>query len=232
MTEHLDYYVYVLFRPDTGTPFYVGKGRGRRWTNHKHHVRPGRSHKDNIIARAKARGLDVPVVKIACGLTNDAAIEREIALIAAIGREPLGPLVNLTSGGEGASGISEATKDKRRANMHHLRTPTAKAKRVLARTGMPVAAETRLKISTSLKGRKQPADLVARRAVSNSVAQKGRPGRPHTEEQKMARSVRMKTLRAAHPEKWAAFTRRGVTLSEETKQRIRIAARAKGCTRG
>lgn len=99
-----DFYVYVLFRHDTGEPFYVGKGKGDRLTaTFRPHVRP--SHKDRIVALALAAGADVPRVKIAVGLTERAALDLEISIIAAVGRGQRGPLVNMTDGGEGTSGI-------------------------------------------------------------------------------------------------------------------------------
>jgi hypothetical protein len=43
-----DFYVYVLFRLD-GEPFYVGKGRGRRWKFHATTAIRELSHKAAII---------------------------------------------------------------------------------------------------------------------------------------------------------------------------------------
>lgn len=37
------YYVYIYIHPDTGIPFYVGKGKGRRKT---HHWRYAKNHKN------------------------------------------------------------------------------------------------------------------------------------------------------------------------------------------
>lgn len=95
--ERQDFYVYVLFRPDTAEPFYVGKGCGRRIrrsANDKNNV-----HKSRIVSQAKERGLDIPVVMVAHGLSEPVAFEYESAWITAIGREPSGPLVNRMDGG-------------------------------------------------------------------------------------------------------------------------------------
>lgn len=108
-------YVYVLFRAD-GSPFYVGKGKRNRINGTLYSsLRSGRgknSYKDRIISQMISRGVDVPRVKVASSVSEAAAFDIERALIAAIGRIPNGPLVNLTDGGEGWSGrrLSEAHK--------------------------------------------------------------------------------------------------------------------------
>lgn len=112
-----DFYVYVLFRPDTGSPFYVGKGTRRRFETTMCGSKG--SHKDRILKKARGLGQSVPRVKVASGLTEEQAFQRELALIAAIGRLPNGPLVNATDGGEGMSGHlpSEKTNNKRRMSL-------------------------------------------------------------------------------------------------------------------
>jgi len=128
MAETLDHYVYVLF-DERGQPFYVGMGRGARWCH-----RGGRSSRDAVVNRLQASGFEVPRVKVAENLSRIQAAEIEIALIAAIGRWPDGPLVNASNGGDGVAGIkanwdgrksvcsmsgrthSQATIDKMRAS--------------------------------------------------------------------------------------------------------------------
>jgi len=100
-----DYYVYILYREDGVTPFYVGLGRKDRWLQHERKAKPGGTHKDNIIWGMKSRQMVVPKEKFAENLSKDEAVSLEISLIAAFGRAPLGPLVNRTRGGEGVVGI-------------------------------------------------------------------------------------------------------------------------------
>lgn len=122
-----DFYVYVLVR-DTGVPFYIGKGRGKRWGQHAIEARSGRrGYRQHIIRDMQARGVEMPKVKLHEGLTEAVAHEYEIALIAAIGRHPHGPLVNQTDGGEGASG--------------HKATLETRAKQSAKRRGVPKSAE-------------------------------------------------------------------------------------------
>ena len=95
-----DFYVYIYYRLD-GTPCYVGKGCGCRWKRHPSR-RDSNSHLRNIILQA---GGEIPRRKIVEDLTEAEAFAWERELIAEIGREAHGgPLVNLTDGGEGASG--------------------------------------------------------------------------------------------------------------------------------
>lgn len=169
-----DYYVYAYFRPD-GSPCYIGKGRGGRWKDHLYKKGKSSPRLRNIIAKA---GGEIPHVKLHVGLTNEQAIAYEVALIAAIGRGRNGPLVNLTNGGEGASGVSMSaeTRAKLRAvSLGRKRSPEAKmlagrdvtgrgaehmAKMVsaasAARRGKPLSPEVRAKISATKKGRAKP----------------------------------------------------------------------------
>lgn len=87
-----DFYVYVLFR-ETGVPFYVGKGRGDRWTGHeKEAVAGAQNYRHRVIRKMQVSGLEIPKVKVHEGLTEQIAHAYEIALIAAIGRGKNGPL--------------------------------------------------------------------------------------------------------------------------------------------
>lgn len=113
------FYVYVLFRPWDGSPFYVGKGKGRRWLDHKHGRR--NRHLVNIFNKATSLNLDIPKVKVRQNLTETEAFEIEKALIAAIGRKKNGgPLVNGTDGGEGTAG-HVVPEDIRQRSRHSIR---------------------------------------------------------------------------------------------------------------
>lgn len=102
------YYVYVLRKPD-GTPFYVGKGQNLRMFDHekaalrRYNVNP---HKERIIRKILARNEEVGYDVVAVFKNEKSAFEREIALIAELGRHNLGTgsLTNLTSGGDGVLG--------------------------------------------------------------------------------------------------------------------------------
>jgi len=100
--EFNEFYVYAYLRKDK-TPYYVGKGSGRRV-----YVRAGR-----VVKPPKDLNR---IVFLRTGLTEKKAFEWERFYIKHYGRIDLGTgiLRNLTDGGEGASGAvpSEETKNK------------------------------------------------------------------------------------------------------------------------
>jgi hypothetical protein len=92
-----DFYVYAHAKATTGEIFYYGKGRGdRAWST------AGR----NSWWRRTVKKHGLKVIIIQDGLQEWAAFELECDMIALGGRRDagLGPLVNMTDGGEGAAG--------------------------------------------------------------------------------------------------------------------------------
>jgi len=92
-------------------PFYVGKGKGRRFLQ----LSNGRSfHFKNKINKIKIYGLNPIVIKLKENLSEEKSFILEYELINIIGRNDInkGPLINFTNGGEGTSGWipSEETK--------------------------------------------------------------------------------------------------------------------------
>jgi hypothetical protein len=153
-----DFYVYVFFRPWDGSPCYVGKGRRHRWLEHERlgadHYNP---HFANVLKKA---GGKLPKVKAREGLTEEAALEVEVALIAAIGRQQNGgPLVNLTDGGDGTSGWRHSPEAKARIaealTVREITDETREKLRIAAtgKTGTKHSDEFKAKISRVHKGR-------------------------------------------------------------------------------
>jgi hypothetical protein len=98
------YYTYAYLREDK-TPYYVGKGKGRRIKKRcKGDVRPPSDPSRIIFLKVK--------------LTEEEAFRHEIYMIAVYGRKDLGTgiLRNKTNGGDGTSGakLSEETRSKMR----------------------------------------------------------------------------------------------------------------------
>lgn len=96
-----EYYVYQYIRED-GTPYYIGKGKGRR-------------------AYARHRSVPVPterhrILFVATALTEKEALELEQRLITEYGRKDLGTgiLRNLSDGGESPSSGSSRSEEHRR----------------------------------------------------------------------------------------------------------------------
>lgn len=96
-------------------PFYIGKGHNNRKDSHVYDLR-ARSKKVELIKRLLKAGLR-PISTVKRGnLTEGAAFTLERRLIQAIGRQDLGtgPLLNLASGGSGASGAIHSPETRAR----------------------------------------------------------------------------------------------------------------------
>jgi general stress protein YciG len=94
------FYVYILF-DFLGQPRYVGKGTGDRWLRHERKTDPVNILKNSYIEQATIVLDEVPKIKVRENLTEKEAYALEVALIKAIGRYPVGPLCNMTAGGDG-----------------------------------------------------------------------------------------------------------------------------------
>jgi hypothetical protein len=101
------FYTYLWLRED-GTPYYVGKGQGRRAIRSKDH----NVHHPGTTAR----------VLVEHWGSEEEAFEMEVWYISLFGRKDIGTgcLRNRTNGGEGISGYrhTEAAKEKLRLNAH------------------------------------------------------------------------------------------------------------------
>lgn len=158
MMERRDFCVYTHWHHDTGHPvcFYVGKGLPVRPL-----LKTGRTNFWHRVA--KKHGYTVVITK--AGLSEQEAHALEVSLIRSIGRRNTGTgtLVNMTDGGEGATGYShdDATKEKIGAS----------------KRGRP----------SKLKGRPRP-DAVK---LKMSVGRRGKNCKPRTEEEKLNISTKL-----------------------------------------
>lgn len=96
------FYTYMYVRED-GTPYYIGKGTGKRMHSERH----------SVWLPPKERR-----VYLKTSLTEEEALKHERYMIHVLGRKDIGTgiLRNLTDGGDGGSGIrhTEKTKEKMR----------------------------------------------------------------------------------------------------------------------
>ena len=130
------------------------------------------------------------------------AIDKEIELIWVIGRDDLnmGPLTNLTWGGDGGN-----------TRQGQKNSEIWKEKFIKAMIGHEVTSETREKISKKLRGRKLPKEEIERRKKSGSY--KGFQG-IHTEETKK---------KIGDACRGRISPRKGAILTSDTKEKIRQA---------
>jgi hypothetical protein len=169
------YYVYAYIRASDSTPYYIGKGLGRRaWKKHK--------------------GVSIPndktkIIIIEYNLQEKVAHLYEIALIWWYGRKDnsSGILLNKTSGGDGSSGtvrteetrrkLCEANIGKKLSEEHRAKISAShKGKIISEETRAKIraissnrSAETRAKIGAAGKGRKHSAETRAKMTATKKA---------------------------------------------------------------
>jgi hypothetical protein len=136
------FYTYLWLRED-GTPYYVGKGSGRR----------AYQSKDHCVYRPKCDAL----ISVQYWESEEKAFEMEKWWIAFWGRKDVstGILRNMTNGGDGPSGWvpSEETKAKiKEARKRQVCTEETRAKMGRSHLGSKRSEETKQKMSRAQKG--------------------------------------------------------------------------------
>jgi hypothetical protein len=176
MAEEPIFYVYEPWRMDTGECFYVGKGHGHRardFGRRKH-------HHANLLCKLKAGGHKVEVRFFVTGLPEREALNAEVSRIA-YWRSQGAPLVNITNGGEGVSGLkhSDETREKlRAANLGKLRGP--RSPEVIEKSAAAQRGKKRgpnPEHSARMKGMKWAPEVVAKRASANLGQKRGEQAR-------------------------------------------------------
>lgn len=112
------YYVYVYY--DTNdTPFYVGYGKNNRMYDHLNEAKKNltsskNQRKLNKIRKMLREGIEPTIKVIRDKLSRQEACELEIELIEKFGRADLGlgPLTNMTKGGDGTVDWSDELREK------------------------------------------------------------------------------------------------------------------------
>lgn len=191
------FYTYAYLREDR-TPYYIGKGSGRRYYSRKKtDIKPPKD---------KSR-----VILLKQNLTEEEAFRHEIYMIAIFGRKNIktGILLNRTDGGQGSSNFSEEAlkkiSDSSKNRVYSLKTRIKKSKSM---TGKFHTEETKKKMRESKKN------------ISKETREKiGKcsKGRLHTEEAK--EKIRQANIGKKISEETKAKMK-NKTLSEEHRNTI------------
>lgn len=171
------YYVYAYLRESDNTPYYIGKGKGKRaFVAH-----------DNIaIPKNKSK-----IVILETNLSEIGAFALERRYIKWYGRKDLGDgiLRNKTEGGEGVSGLVFSENEKRRRKIIRIgskHNEYTKEKISKSLFGLKRSEETRLKMSVSKRKMSEETRL------KMSIAQKNRIRNRMSEETKLKISLSTK----------------------------------------
>lgn len=235
-----NFYVYGLFRNDTSSIFYVGKGSGDRLKNHrgetKSIIKKGvqRSIKTNVIISLWKSNSDFYEKILYDNLTEEQAWKKEKELIKFYGRIDIGTgvLTNMSDGGDGPANRIPWNKNVARTNDVKIQLRNAnlgkkysvevnlkkgRKGRVSNRKGKILTEEVKNKIRNSLLGVKCPSrgrTLSEERKVYLSQLNKGRK-MPNSfiEKQRLLKKGNKYNLGKHH--------------SEETKKKISQAQKGK-----
>ena len=150
------YYIYAYIRQSDGTPYYIGKGKGKRaWKKHGKVPVPTDNNR---------------IVMMETNLTEIGALALERRMIRWWGRKDLGTgiLLNMTDGGDGVTGFVNRTF-----------TPETRAKLSEAARKRTYSIETRLKMSNNRRGKKRPHTEETKEKLRKAFT-----GRKHSEKAK------------------------------------------------
>lgn len=211
------------------TPLYIGKGKDNRYKDHLTDCR--NKIFENKIAYWNRNGIEPMIEFIETNLTEQEAWDLETSIIKDIGRldKDEGPLLNLTDGGEGASGIIPWNKGKR--TQDYL-SPEARKKHTEYLTGLKKPEGHGQKVSVALRGK--PKSESHKKALSESLKgnepwNKGKSlhydvwskGKTFTEEHKKKLSESHKGKANTEEQKAKISAKlKGRKMSEETKRKM------------
>jgi len=167
----MKYYTYAYLRED-GTPYYIGKGKGKRlYQKDKWHNPP----------KDRSR-----IIFLKENLTEEEAFRHEIYMINVFGRKDLGNgiLYNKTDGGDGASGCIRSEESKRKiSEANKGKILSKETKRKISDASKNISEKTRIKLSVALKGknlgkirsnetRKKISDALKKRIITDETRKK------------------------------------------------------------
>ncbi len=208
-----DRYVYALFAGEQRVPCYIGVGKLERMHRHMRDARRGyvgnNPRKCRTLIACLRRGIVVVPVKVASNLTVGEAYAVETALVEFYGRRGAGGcLLNAAKGGFGGRDPLPSTREKIR----------------LARVGAKTPEETRARCAAAQRGRKHSEETKKKISAANSGPGNAMWGKRHSAEHK--EHISRLTSGENNPMFGRPSARKGVVVSEETKERMRAARKA------
>lgn len=180
MKDSNRFYTYAYLR-ENGTPYYIGKGTGKRAYSKEH----------NVSVPPKER-----ILLLKINLVEEDAYQHEIYMIALFGRKDLGTgiLHNKTDGGDGTRGTLLTETQRNKISKRQL----GEKNHFFGKKHTP---ETRKKMSESQTGEKHAMfgkkhRLESRKKISNSVKGENHPlyQKGHSEETKMKMKENFKKI--------------------------------------
>ena len=204
----MHYYTYAYLREDK-TPYYIGKGSGKRIYSKDRTIKPPKD---------KSR-----IIYLKQNLTEEEAFRHEIYMIDVFGRKDLGTgiLYNMTNGGEGSSGWVPSEESRRKMSQSSKgKTHSKETRRKMGEAkkgntymlGKTLSEETRRKIGEASKGR-DPSEET-RRKISESKKNISEETR-----RKMSEASKGRTPSEESRRKMSQSSK-DKTHSEETKRKI------------
>ena len=204
----MHYYTYAYLREDK-TPYYIGKGSGKRIYSKDRTIKPPKD---------KSR-----IIYLKQNLTEEEAFRHEIYMIDVFGRKDLGTgiLYNMTNGGEGSSGWVPSKESRRKMSQSSKgKTHSKETRRKMGEAkkgntymlGKTLSEETRRKIGEASKGR-DPSEET-RRKISESKKNISEETR-----RKMSEASKGRTPSEESRRKMSQSSK-DKTHSEETKRKI------------
>jgi hypothetical protein len=201
------FYVYELWNPLKNKIFYVGKGTGNRIVRHERYnpaLENPQKAKDRIIRKIQDAGLEVIKKIIFETEIEDEAFAKERELIKIYGRKDLGlgPLTNLTDGGEGGDTWTGMLPEKRQARIDKWHNTfdsktEEELKNISYKKSVGLKQEWENNREARMRGVKKSMQTRDRVTHAKAVSE-GWHNRPEEEKQKTAEKRRMirKTLEA------------------------------------
>jgi hypothetical protein len=179
------FYVYLLF-DFLGRPRYVGKGTGNRWLQHERRAAARNIHKNRIVAKTTRVLGEVPKIKVQENLTEPEAFALEVALIKAIGRYPVGPLCNMTDGGDGLEALPpEKLTERSRKGWASVSPQQRSEMGRKLNAGMPAEQRSEMgrKLNAALSSQQRSANAIKANAARSpeqrtEIARKAQAARP------------------------------------------------------